>query len=206
MSGNRRRRWFLPADQDLCGLLNDQMTVTLEGLDALVAWTAGDAAASDQVRDCEHRADDRKRELWRALREVFSPPLDAEDLYALSADLDGVLNGAKDLVRETDVIGVSPDAVMHDIAELLAEAVRHLARAFTQLGTSGAGATEAADAAIMAQRRVEHVYRRGMSELLSLEDLHVVIARRELYRRLSRIGDVVHQVVERVWYAVVKES
>ena len=45
-----------------------------------------------------------------------------------------------------------------------------------------------------------------MSALLEEEDLHEVIGRREVYRRLSRIGDLVHVVAERVWYAVVKES
>ena len=29
---------------------------------------------------------------------------------------------------------------------------------------------------------------------------------REIYRRLSRMGDLVHAVAERVWYAVVKEA
>ena len=40
----------------------------------------------------------------------------------------------------------------------------------------------------------------------SLDDLREVMSRREMYRRLSRIGDLVHIVAERVWYAVVKEA
>ena len=79
-------------------------------MDALVAWAAGDADAAQRVRDFEHQADDAKRELWRTLRDAFSPPLDAEDLYTLSADLDEVLNAAKDLVREMEVMKMEPDA------------------------------------------------------------------------------------------------
>jgi hypothetical protein len=45
-----------------------------------------------------------------------------------------------------------------------------------------------------------------MSALLQETDLHEVMARREAYRRLSRIGDQVHRVAERVWYAQVKEA
>ena len=63
-----------------------------------------------------------------------------------------------------------------------------------------------ADAAIKSQRRVEHAYRPAMSALLQVADLREVIGRREVYRRLSRIGDLVHTVAERVWYAVVKEA
>jgi uncharacterized protein Yka (UPF0111/DUF47 family) len=45
-----------------------------------------------------------------------------------------------------------------------------------------------------------------MSALLDVRDLREVMGRREAYRRLSRIADVVHRVAERVWYAVVKEA
>jgi uncharacterized protein len=158
------------------------------------------------VRACEHRADDKKRELWTALREAFSPPLDAEDLYSLSADLDEVLNAAKDLVREVEVMSLDPDAPMHEMAVLLTDAVGHLGDAFARLGHADGGATEHADAAIKSQRRVEREYRRAMSALLAVDDLGVVMGRRELYRRMSRIGDLVHAVAERVWYAVVKEG
>jgi hypothetical protein len=45
-----------------------------------------------------------------------------------------------------------------------------------------------------------------MSSLLAVDDLHEVNARREIYRRVSRIGDLIHTVADRVWYAVVKEA
>ena len=45
-----------------------------------------------------------------------------------------------------------------------------------------------------------------MSALLQVTDLREVMGRREVYRRLSRIADLVHAVAERVWYAVVKEA
>jgi hypothetical protein len=199
------KHWFLPEDRDLLGMLREQAAITGEGMEALVAWAAGDRAAADTVRACEHRADDAKRALWRALRDAFSPPIDAEDLFTLSADLDDVLNGAKDLVREMEVTGMAPDAPTHEMATLLADAVGHLADAFASFGAEG-DPTERADAAIKSQRRVERSYREAMSALLEVSELREVIGRREAYRRLSRIGDIVHRVAERVWYAVVKEA
>jgi hypothetical protein len=53
---------------------------------------------------------------------------------------------------------------------------------------------------------VEHVYRSAMSTLLAERDVGIVVGRREAYRRMSRIGDLVHRVAERVWYSVVKEA
>ena len=199
------RRWFLPENPDLLTMLRNQAAITVEGMDALVAWSNGETAAANRVRDCEHRADDAKRDLWLAVRDAFSPPLDAEDIYTLSADLDEVLNASKDLVREMDVMNIEPDAPTHEMVMFLADAVRHLADAFRCLRTED-DATRRADAAIKCQRRVEHAYRPAMSALLQVPDLREVIGRREVYRRLSRIGDLVHTVAERIWYSVVKEA
>jgi uncharacterized protein len=201
-----RRRWLFPDNPDVLAMLRDQAAVTVDGMHALVTWSAGDRSAADTVRACEHLADDKKRTLWRTLRDAFSTPLDAEDLYALSADLDQVLNASKDLVREADVMNLDPDPPTHDMVVLLAEAVEHLADALTQLGPHEGDATISADAAIKSQRKIEHVYRAAMSALLAVDDLHEVNARREIYRRVSRIGDLIHTVADRVWYAVVKEA
>ena len=199
------KHWFLPDSPDLLGMLRSQAAITVEAMDALVAWSGGDAEAAVTVRDCEHRADETKRQLWIALRDAFSPPLDAEDLYSLSADLDEVLNSAKDLSRELEVMGLSPDPPTHEMATFLADGVRQLADAFGRLHGDG-DATERADAAIKSQRRVEHTYRAAMSALLEVADLREVMGRREAYRRLSRIADHVHIVAERIWYTVVKEA
>jgi hypothetical protein len=196
----------LPETPDVLGILREQLAVTSEGMEALVAWARGDASQADVVRDCEHRADERKRAIRLTLTTAFTTPLEAEDLFALSGQLDAVLNGAKDAVREAEVMALVPDQPMAEMAELLLEGVRHLGRAFDTLGSDSAAATAAADAALKSQRQVEKVYRRAMGELLEVDDLRQVMARRELYRRLARLADGLTDVAERVWYAVVKEA
>ena len=203
--------WFLPEDHDVLGMLRAQAAVTIEGLEALVAWaTTGDDAEAERVRLLEHEADDRKREVRAALTESFTTPLDAEDLYTMSERLDGVMNGAKDAVREAEVMGIAPDTHVREMAQLLLEGVQKLDDAFGRLTKQGAKAdgpaTEAADAAIKTQRRLERVYRDAASALIEVDDLREVMGRRELYRRLSRISDEVVEVAERVWYATVKEG
>ncbi|HEX2401754.1 MAG TPA: DUF47 family protein, partial [Mycobacterium sp.] len=153
------KHWFLPKNPDLLGLLCEQSAITVDGMHALVAWAAGEPAAGDHVREYEHDADDKKRQLWRELRDAFSPPIDAEDLFSLSSDLDEVLNAAKNLVREVEVMKLTQDTATHEMTLLLAEATQHVADAFARLGTQEGDATESADAAIKSTRRVEHVYR-----------------------------------------------
>jgi len=196
-------RWFLPENVDLLAMLRAQAAITVQGMDALVAWTAGDQDAANEVRTCEHRADTAKRELWRALRDAFSPPMDAEDLFTLSADLDEVLNGAKDLVREIEVTDLDPDTTMHDMAASLAESARHLAHAFEGFGGTGDPTTDA-DAAIRSQRHIERLYRAALADGLSTDP--DAIERRDAYRDLLQLGDRLHRVADRVWYATVKEG
>jgi uncharacterized protein Yka (UPF0111/DUF47 family) len=199
-------RWFLPESPDVLGLLRHQMAVTIEGMDAFAAWAAGDSGAGTAVRELEHRADDAKRELHGALRAAFVTPLEPEDLFALSRGVDRILNEAKDLVRESEVMACPPDTAVAEMGTLLAASVRSLDDAIARLDPKAGDATEAANAAIKDDRRLERVYRAAMATLLDVDDLREVMARRELYRRCSRIGEASVDVAERVLYAVVKES
>lgn len=190
----------------MLGLLHTQLTITAEGLDAFLAWARGDAAAQAAVRTHEHRADQAKRELYRALRTAFVTPLEPEDLFALSRGTDRILNQAKDIVREAKVMDCAPDAPLAAMAEQVAGALRSLDAAVEGLRPGAQGSTAAAEAAIKHARRIERVYRSAMAELLIVDDLPVVMARRELYRRGERIADAIEDVAERVLYAVVKEA
>ena len=130
----RRNRWFLPETPDVLGLLRRQVAVTIDGMDAFAAWAAGDEDAAAAVRELEHRADDAKRELQAALREAFVTPLEPEDLFALSRGIDRILNQAKDLVRESEVMACPPDTPLAGMSAHLAESLRALDEAIERLG------------------------------------------------------------------------
>jgi uncharacterized protein Yka (UPF0111/DUF47 family) len=203
----RLKRWFLPETPDVLAMLCAQADLTVQGMDALKVWANGNPAAADQVRRLEREADDRKRELRAALTMAFTTPLDPEDIFELSRGLDEVLDSAKNAVREAEVMRAAPDAAIAEMTTELAEGTRRISDAFAELSRGAmASATQAADAAVKSQRRLEHVYRAAMSALVDRDDLREVAARRELYRRLARTSDRLVDVAERVWYSVLKES
>jgi uncharacterized protein Yka (UPF0111/DUF47 family) len=199
------RRWFLPENADVLGLLNDQAAVTIRGLDAFVEWSSGNPAAQRAVRDAEHEADDARRRLMTEVRAAFSPPLEPEDIYELSERLDAVLNGAKNAVRESELMDMAPDPPLAEMAASLRDGVGHIANAFGALVSDSDHATIEADAAIKCVRRLERSYRIAMSQLLAASDMSEVTGRRELYRRYARLGEALESVAERVWYSVVKK-
>jgi hypothetical protein len=84
--------------------------------------------------------------------------------------------------------------------------VRHIAEAVAAIEKDPDAATAAAEAAIKEERRLERAYRAAMAALLDVDSLRDVIARRELYRRCSRMGETAVEAAERVIYAVLKES
>ena len=81
-----------------------------------------------------------------------------------------------------------PDARIAEIAALIGRALRHIDTAVARLGSDADEATD--DAAIVEERRLEHVYFEGMAALLEVEDRNERIARRELYRSCSRLGEL----------------
>lgn len=206
MSVRSHRSWFLPESPDVIGLLRRQTAVTIEALDAFANWAAGDTAAAHTVRDAEPRGDAAKRDLLNALREAFVLQLEPEDVFTLSRGLDWILDYARDLIEEAEVMGVVPDAGIAEMARLLVEATRQVDEAISHLGSDDDRATAAANAAIKTVRRLEHVYYRDTAKLLEVEEMRERIGLRELYRRCDRIGEIVIDVAERIVYAVVKES
>jgi len=203
-------RWFLPETPDVIGRLQTQAELTARGMQAFAAWAGGEAARADDVRLAEHECDDVRRGLVAEVSEAFTTPMEPEDLFQLSRDLDRVINGAKDAVRESEAMAFPPDQAVAQMAALLAEGVEHLTAAFGSLDGRGSkfvgSATEHADAAVKAQRNLERIYRQATGDLVQVTDVRFVVASRELYRRISSISDDIVSVADRIWYSQVKES
>jgi uncharacterized protein Yka (UPF0111/DUF47 family) len=210
MARSKGGRWFLPEAPDVIGMLQKQAAITARGMDAFAAWAAGDVGRAEEVRAAEHECDEVRRHLVDAVSEAFTTPLEPEDIFQLSRDLDKVINGAKNAVRESEAMRVPPDQATAEMAVLLAAGVEHLRTAFDGLedkrNNSTTSATASADAAVKSQRDLERVYRQAASDLLEITDIPVVVARREFYRRVSAISDDIVLVADRIWYSRVKES
>lgn len=200
------RRWFLPETPDVLGLLRRQLGLTIEGADALVRWADGEEVALTEMREIQTRGDLAKRDLLNALRVAFITPLEPEDLFTISRGSGRILGEMTGLVGEAAVLKCTPDRGIADMTALLAGCVTSIDTAVSKLGSSGTLASVDADRAIDAVRHMHDHYYRGMATTLELEDRGERIARREIYRRCSRIGDIAVEVAERVVYSVVKQS
>jgi uncharacterized protein Yka (UPF0111/DUF47 family) len=175
------------------------------GMEALARWAGGADSEEAAVRQHAREADGTRRAVLVEVKTAFVSDVSPEDAFELAERLTEVMKGAKNLVREAEVLALPPDRAMADMAGHLAAGVTALVRGLRGLPDAG-HATEAADQAVASLSKVESVYRVAMSSLLSSADLRDITARRELYRRMVRIGDRVVSVGDRIWYAVVKEQ
>jgi uncharacterized protein Yka (UPF0111/DUF47 family) len=200
------RRWFLPETPDVIGLLRAQLRVAIEGTERFSDWAGGEDVRLEEMREIQGRGELAKRDLLNAVRIAFITPIEPEDLFSISQGTGRILGAVAGLVGEAAVLRCGPDDGISGMATLIAECVRSIDLAVAELGSSGTKATAEADRAIECARQMHGHYYRGMAVTLDLDDRGERIARRELYRRCSRIGDTAVDVAERVVYSVVKQS
>jgi uncharacterized protein Yka (UPF0111/DUF47 family) len=201
----RLERWLLPESPDVLGVLRRQADVTLSGMETFASWSSdGGEEDAASVRKAEHAADEVRRELLELLSKALTTPVDQEDLYWLSERLDAVINAAKNIVRESEALGVAPDEHTAAMGALALDAARHLAAGFEQLAEKDAHPGDEADAAVKSARGIEGAYRDALVALPADADVKAAISTREIYHGYTEIADAVVRVATRIWYAVLK--
>ncbi|MDA8356813.1 MAG: hypothetical protein M0Z95_11125 [Actinomycetota bacterium] len=205
--GGRRSRWrlFLPTVPDVIALLVAQGDCTVVGMDAFARWSSsGEPDDAEAVRTAQHQAYEARRQLLTALQAVLSSPIDQEDLYVLSERVDRVLTHARNVVREAEVLGLSPNASAAMMGGRLASGSRALVDGFGLLVKDPEAAGRRADDASDAVHHVEGDYRRAMVELLERADQRTVTATQDVYRRYLQVAEATVAVADRLWYAVLR--
>jgi uncharacterized protein Yka (UPF0111/DUF47 family) len=204
-----RRRWWrrvlLPRGTDVLALLVAQGELTVVGLDAFKAWSHGEGAeAAKAIRAADHQAYHARRELLTALQAALSTPLDQEDIYVLSERIDRTLTIARNTVRESEVLGWTPDAHAAQMGDRVAGGAHALVTGFGLLRKAPDEAGRQADLASDTVRRVEHDYRTAMAEVIKLGDLRAVFAAQDIYRRYLAVAESIIAVADRLWFVVLR--
>ena len=121
-------------------LINEQASLTLEGLEALKAYMENqDASAADLLREKEKEADEARRILIDELNRTFVTPFDREDIFSLSRAIDDVLDYAYSTSDEMEILKVEPTPYMRRMASLLRDAAYELFMAVEPAGGPSAG-------------------------------------------------------------------
>jgi len=183
----------------------------LDGAHTLHALITGPRHDRDrlnaELRDQEHRGDDKTHSILREVNSTFVTPLDREDIYRLASRLDDVMDffeAAGDLVVLYD-LDVLPRE-MHQLAELLVHAAELTAQAMPRLKSL----KNLSDYWIEINRlenEADKQYRRFVARLFSGEfDALMVLKLKEVAEQLEAAADAFENVADMVETISVKES
>jgi predicted phosphate transport protein (TIGR00153 family) len=175
-------------------LINDQATLTLEGLEALkLYFDHHDPEAVKLLTKREKEADEARRILIDELNHTFVTPFDREDIFALSRAIDDVLDYAYSTVNEMQIFDVQATPFMQRMASLLRDAAYELLQAVERLSNHPSVAGDHAQRAKALENRVEDVYREALADLFKsagdIEHVVLILKLREVYRHLSNAAD-----------------
>ncbi len=190
--------WFKrisrPRTDRFIQLLQDQATITLQGLEALGNYMEQPSQErADELTRLERDADEVRRILIDELNHNFITPIDREDIHELSRAIDDVLDYAYTTVGEMAILEVQPNNYMRRMVSLLIDAAREIHLGVQRLSDHPAVAEDHAVRAKALENRVEWVYREALADLFQMpKDIeHVVkmLKLRETYRHLSNAAD-----------------
>lgn len=188
------RKLFKKRQNIFIKMIRDQAALTLDGMDALKVYMAGnDHEAAARLISKEKQADEARRLLIDELNQTFVTPFDREDIFALSRTIDDVIDYAYSTVNEMEILKVEPTPIMLRMASLLRDAAYELVMAVDCLEEHPRVTNDHAQRAKALENKVEDVYREALAALFSdvkdVEDVVKMLKMREVYRHMSNAAD-----------------
>ena len=164
-------------------------------------------ALNRELRDEEHRGDDRTHSILREVNSTFVTPIDREDIYRLASRLDDVmdfLEAAGDLIVLYELDTLPQE--MQQLADLLVRAAELTAAAMPRLRSL----KNLSDYWIEVNRienEADKLHRRFVARLFSGDyDALTVLKLKEVAEQLEAAADAFENVADMVETIVVKES
>lgn len=192
-------------------LLVRQAELTVQGLDALRRYLREpNQILVDDLNKAEKEGDEVRRFLVDELNKTFVTPFDREDIFALSLNVDDILDYAHTTMDEIKLFDVQGNVFIERIVSLLADAAQEIYRAVQELQDNPELASAHAVRAKALENRIEHVYREALAELFKtpkdFDGMVQILKLREIYRHLSNAADQGDEAADVIGDIVVKWS
>ena len=140
---NIRTLSLVPREQRFYDLFEQQATTLVRAADLLkdaLDDVENLPTRQREIKDLEHLGDKHTYEIMRALNETFVTPFDNEDISALAAGLDDILDYIEEVADTVNLYGITTiPRPASELAELLAQAVVQLEQAVGKLRSGKKG-------------------------------------------------------------------
>jgi len=198
---------FTTKHKDFYEMLYNQTQKVEEGLAALNEYMENpNKTLAQKVNSIEEEADELRRVLIDELNRTFVTPIDREDIFALSRDVDDVVDYAKSTVEEMTLFEIVPDNFIRKMSEALYNASKEINLAMKNLKEHPGVSQDHVVKTKKLENYVEHRYREGLAELFKSENVIEILKKREIYRHLSNAADRVADAADVLGDILVKIS
>lgn len=183
-----------PKENRFIGLLIQQAEITAQGIKLLETCILDPNTESvEKMRAKEYEADEIRRILIDELHNTFITPLDREDIFNLSLNIDDMLDYALTTIEEMNLLVVDADEHLIQMIALIRQEAEELVMAMHRLSANPRVAGQHAQRAKKLENEVEQLYRVAIADLFTkakdFKPLMTMLRRREVYRHVANMSD-----------------
>ena len=176
-------------------LLNNQCEIMRRGIEALCKYckSAGDEnheSYGDMVIAIEDECDMARHIVVDELNNTFITPMERNDIFDLSSQLDDIIDYAKTTVDEMRIFGIMPNEDMEKMTDILYDIMLHIQKAVANIEKHKNIARDEAIKVRSLENTMGEAYYQALATLFESDDFKLIFKYREVYRHLNTTADV----------------
>jgi hypothetical protein len=202
---------LIPKDEKFFVMFKEMTVTIIEGaqlLKDMMDRFENPALSQKMIKDVEHKADQLTHDIIKKLNKSFVTPLDREDIYALSAALDDILDlidASAQRIVMYNVENTTPEA--KELAFLILKSCQTIDKAVALLGGKHEPIAEYCVEVNALENEADRVCREAISRLFDEEkDPIQLIKWKEIYETLERATDKCEDAANILESVVVKNA
>jgi predicted phosphate transport protein (TIGR00153 family) len=202
---------LFPREEKFFDLLEEQVTRIVEASRLLNEGVRSDELSlsrmAGEIKRIEHEADQITHQLFTRLNQTFVTPLDPEDLHALGASLDDVLDYIEDAAFRISAYRMFPvPSGVSKLTAIIHSCCLKLGTAVAKLKTQGNTLEDCIEINRL-ENSADELVRKLVTDLFNDEvDPIVLIKHKEIYEVLESATDRCEDVADVLQTIVVKNS
>ena len=202
---------LIPKDEKFFVMFKEMTVTIIEGaqlLKDMMDHFENPPLSQKMIKDVEHKADQLTHDIIKKLNKSFVTPLDREDIYALSAALDDILDlidASAQRIVMYNVENTTPEA--KELAFLILKSCQTIDKAVALLGGKHEPIAEYCVEVNALENEADRVCREAISRLFDEEkDPIQLIKWKEIYETLERATDKCEDAANILESVVVKNA
>ncbi|MEF3245200.1 MAG: DUF47 family protein [Caldisericaceae bacterium] len=196
-------------------LLISQSKKTIEGVNILNEFMGIDEDIVNKdilrhnlkmaIKKCEAEGDNLRRDLVNELNRSLITPIDRQDIYTLSNNIDNILDYAYNTIEEMIIYKLYPNFYLRKMIEKVSRGVNHLGYAVENMFGDKNLANSNVVSAKVIENEIEETYHEALADLFSKNDFHYIFKMREVLRHISNSADRISEAADIIANILIKE-